>query len=262
MRLTRTIGSGAESVSSVWERAREHEISFMAAAISFYAFASVFPLSMIALGLASYLGGEAYELRVRSLLESYLSPEGQLVVTEALTSTAGRFGASAFGAAALLWSGSKVFQAVDTSFDRIYRAEDVATLPERAVNAAAVFSAVAAGMTLVVVVHVGAASLEGTVPYVGVVASTALVLGLCALFLPFYYVMPPRAVSLRHPVPGTVVAVVGWHVLQASFGLYSSVAGRYQAYGFLGAVLLFLLWLYFAAVLLLLGAVVNAVNSG
>lgn len=57
-------------------------------------------------------------------------------------------------------------------------------------------------------------------------------------------------------------AVVGFVILRVAFAAYAGVAGQYLAYGFLGAVLLFLLWLYFGALVLLFGAVVNAAVTG
>jgi membrane protein len=85
------------------------------------------------------------------------------------------------------------------------------------------------------------------------------VVGLFVALFPLYYVMPPESVSARHFFPGTATVVFGWLLLRALFGVYASTAVRYQAYGFLVAVLLFLLWLYFGATVLLVGAVVNVV---
>lgn len=82
------------------------------------------------------------------------------------------------------------------------------------------------------------------------------------VFLPLYYVMPPVDVSAREALPGTAVAAVGWLVLQFGFQIYVANAGNYQAYGLLGAVLLFQTWLYFASILVLMGAVVNVVLAG
>lgn len=74
--------------------------------------------------------------------------------------------------------------------------------------------------------------------------------------------MPPVDVRLREAVPGTAFTVAGWVLLQAGFQLYATIASGYRAYGLLGTVLLFLAWLYFASVLVLLGATINAVLSG
>jgi len=47
-----------------------------------------------------------------------------------------------------------------------------------------------------------------------------------------------------------VFAAVGWTVLQIGFQLYASNAGQYEAYGAVGAVLLFVTWLYFAGIII------------
>ncbi len=241
-------------VRSVVREAQEKEVSFLAASIAFYAFFSVIPVLMLFLAVASAVGGEALEGRILDFVGVYLSPEGEVVVDQALTSPAGRLGASIVSVAALSWSALKVFRAVDIAFDRIYEAEERATLGRRLVNGGVVLGAVGVGLLLMVVFRALAASLG--VPYVGWLV---LFGGLVAVFAPFYYIMPPFSVTVRDILPGTVVSVFGWLLLQGLFGVYASAAFRYQAYGFLGAVLLFLLWLYFGAMALLLGAVVNAV---
>lgn len=63
----------------------------------------------------------------------------------------------------------------------------------------------------------------------------------------------PRQLLDATAVVGTIGAGLGLIVLQQLFHVYTSLAGRYQAYGIIGAVLLFLLWLYFGAFVLLLG---------
>jgi len=239
---------------SVVRQAREKELSFLAASVAFYAFFSVIPVLMLFLAVASAVGGEALEGRILDLIGVYLSPEGEMVVDQALTSPAGRLGASALSLVALTWSALKVFRAVDIAFDRVYEAEERAGFGRRLVNGAVVLGAVGVGLLFML----GFRAVAGRVgvPYVGWLV---LVGGLVAVFAPFYYVMPPFRVAVRDIVPGTIVSVVGWLVLQGLFGVYAAAAFRYQAYGFLGAVLLFLLWLYFGATALLLGAVVNAV---
>ena len=59
--------------------------------------------------------------------------------------------------------------------------------------------------------------------------------------------------------PGSVIAAVLWLLLTIGFGLYVADFGNYNAtYGSLGAVIVFLTWLYLSAYVLLLGAEVNA----
>jgi membrane protein len=246
-----------DTVWSVVRETREKEVPFLAAGVAFYAFFSVVPLLILALSVASAVGGEAFEAGVVAVVGTYLSPEGETVVAEALTSPEGRLGASAVGVVALTWSALKVLRAVDIAFDRIYGTENATSVPRQVANGAVVLAAIVAGVVLMVGVRLVFVRLE--LPYVGALGWLIMVVGLFAALVPVYYVMPPKRVPVRHVFPGTATAVVGWLLLQALFGVYASAASRYQAYGFLGAVVLFLLWLYFGATVLLVGAVVNTV---
>ncbi len=102
---------------------------------------------------------------------------------------------------------------------------------------------------------------SGAVPYAGVLSWVVLLVGLVLVFLPIYYVLPPISIDLAEAVPGALFAAVGWAILQAGFQLYAANAGRYQAYGAVGGVLLFVTWLYFAGIVILFGAVLNVVLS-
>jgi membrane protein len=60
--------------------------------------------------------------------------------------------------------------------------------------------------------------------------------------------------------PGSVVATIVWVLATVGFGFYVSNFGSYNAtYGSLGAVIVFLTWLYLSAYIVLLGAEMNAV---
>ncbi|HWH17644.1 MAG TPA: YihY/virulence factor BrkB family protein [Allosphingosinicella sp.] len=59
--------------------------------------------------------------------------------------------------------------------------------------------------------------------------------------------------------PGSVIATLVWLAATAGFGFYVSNFGNYNAtYGSLGAVIVFLTWLYLTAYILLMGAELNA----
>ncbi len=247
------------SVVSVFQ---EEKVTFLAAAVAFYAFLSIIPLMLLTLAIGSLVGGEAFADRIIALVGEQLTSEGEEVVEEALTSPAGRGGASLVSVVALTWSGLKVFRGIDIAFDQVYHSEAETSLPQQIIDGLTVLLTVG----LAVVVMVGLGVLLGQpaivdVPFINIFGWVALILGLVVVFSPLYYVMPPVDVSIRDILPGAVLASVGWFALQAGFQVYAANASQFQAYGFLGAVLLFVLWLYFASILVLLGAVVNAVLS-
>jgi len=95
-----------------------------------------------------------------------------------------------------------------------------------------------------------------------VVGTIVLVFGLFVSFLPLYVVLPAERMNVRAALPGAVFVTVGWVVLQGLFQVYLSMAPRFELYGLIGGILVLVMWFYFAAVLLLLGAGLNVVLAG
>ena len=59
--------------------------------------------------------------------------------------------------------------------------------------------------------------------------------------------------------PGSLLAAGAWLLLSILFGVYVANFGNYNAtYGSLGAVVVFLTWLYLSSYVLLIGAELNA----
>jgi membrane protein len=245
---------------SVLSTFQEENVTFLGASVAFYVFTSIIPLLLLVVAIGSLVGGQAFADSIVSLVEGHLSNQGSTVVEEAMTSSTGRSGATVAGLVGLTWSALKIFRGFDLAFDEVYGSETETSLGRQIIDGLAVLASVSPAIVLMV--GVGMLLRRPSLlnlPYVNVLGGVVLVIGLAVVFLPFYYVLPPVDVSVREALPGAIFASVGWLVLQAVFQVYASNAGRYQAYGFLGAVLLFVLWLYFASVLVLFGAVVNAV---
>ena len=87
-----------------------------------------------------------------------------------------------------------------------------------------------------------------------------LFLVVLAIVAVLYYASPNvRLSGFRWITPGTVLAVVVWLVASAGFGLYVAAFSSYnKTYGTLGAVIVFLVWLWISNNALLLGAELNA----
>lgn len=249
--------STAKSLVSV---ARDRNVTLLAAGFAYYAFVSVVPLLVLVLVVGSVLGGEAFTGFVLSRVGTVLSESGAAVVEQALSGGAGRTGAGAVSLLLVVWSAIKVVRGLDVAFAEIYAVGDDPSLLEQVRDGLVVFLGV--GLAIALMVAVGAVlgtDLPVAVPYPNLLGSLTLVAGLVAVFLPLYYVLPPVDVSLRRALPGTILAAVGFLVLQFVFQAYLAGSGKYAAYGFLGAVLLFVTYLYFAGILLLVGAVLNHV---
>ncbi len=247
------------TVRGVVVLAVDRNLTYLAAGIAFYTFVSLIPLILLTVAVASFVGGDALAGQVTDILGQQLSSAGQDSITEALTQTAGRGAASIVGFLGLGWSALKLFRGLDQAFDELYLDGVETSLLEQVRNGLVVVVGIALAIGLVVAVGVALSVLPLEFPLVNVLGSLLLSALLGVAFLPIYYVLPPVDASVREVLPGAVVAAGGWMLLQLGFRLYAANAARYAAYGMIGAVLLFVTWLYFASIVVLLGGAVNAV---
>jgi membrane protein len=76
-----------------------------------------------------------------------------------------------------------------------------------------------------------------------------------AAFLAIYRLVPNRPLSLRAVWPGAVVATLLWTILRMGFTWYTTNVANYEsAFGPISAAISLLVFLYFASVIVLLGA--------
>jgi len=249
-------------VRETWHEARDQQVSFMAGSIAYHAFVSMLPLLLLLLVALSAVGNEALTRRLTDLTGTFLTPYARRLLFGSLNGASALTGISAVGAVTLLWGMSKIFLGLDVAFSQIYGVRERKSLLEQFESAAVVFLAL--GLAVAVLAVAGAiGSLAPDLPHRSALNPLLLVVGLSVAFFPIYYVFPDAPVTAREVLPGVVFAAVGWATLEALFHAYVTVAGRYEAaYGTLGSVFLVLVWLYFGGLILLFGAVLNAVLAG
>ena len=81
-------------------------------------------------------------------------------------------------------------------------------------------------------------------------------------FLPLYYLPSELVTSPSEALPGALTAGAGWTLLITGIQYYAANASQYALYGILSGVILILTSLYLAALVLMLGVVVNATRNG
>ena len=85
------------------------------------------------------------------------------------------------------------------------------------------------------------------------------------IFLVFsivYWIVPNLKVQLKSVLPGALFATVGWIVTSLGFSYYVSSFGNYsKTYGSIGTIIVLMMWLYFSAIILMLGGQLNAVMT-
>ena len=233
-------------------------MTFLAAAIAYYAFVSLIPALLLLVVVASVVFGEVIADQLLVVMGDFLTPAGAEAVSTAVSSAGGRTGASVLGLGVLVWSTLKVFRGLDTAFVSLYGVESQPDFLQQLADAASVVLAVGVGIGVMVVVGTVVAAADA-LPLVGAVSIFALPIFLTAVFLPMYYLLPKPRIGVREALPGAVFAAIGWTLLQAGFQVYAASAGQYQVYGVIGGILLLVTWLYVAAIVVVVGGVVNVV---
>ena len=253
---------------------REDNVPDWAAALTYYGVLSIFP-ALIALVSVLGLIGESATKPLLDNLEGFAPGPAQEILSNALQElTRSRGGASILfgvGIAGAIWSASSYIGAFIRASNAIWDVEEgrpfTKTIPLRLVItfvmmvlliATAVAVAVTGPLADKVGKLVGVGSTAVTVW--DIVKWPVLVLVVALMFSILYYAAPNvRQPGLRWVTPGAVVAVAAWMIVSALFGVYVANFGSYnKTYGSLGAVIIFLVWLWLTNMAILLGAELNA----
>jgi len=240
--------------------ARDEQVTFLSAAVAYYAFVSIVPLLLLGVAVGTAIGGEVLVDAVVGSVDQFLTDTGQDTVRNALTNARGQASVTAVGLVLLLWSGLKLFRGLDVAFSRVYRVYEVESLPKQVFDAAVVLVTIPLAVAAAVGVGFLVPSL-GVVAYVNLATVVTLVVSLTLIFLPAYYVFPNVPMTVRRALPGRCSRRPDGRRSPSCSACTPASSGT-EVYGLLGAALLLVTWLYVGAIIITLGAVLNAVLSG
>ncbi|MEI5991335.1 YihY/virulence factor BrkB family protein [Enterococcus crotali] len=88
------------------------------------------------------------------------------------------------------------------------------------------------------------------------ITSLVLLVIMCLI----YRVVPNAKLTFRSIIPGAIFATIGWMLLSQVFGLYIKYfSSKIASYQIIGSFIVLMLWLNFAATVIILGGIINAV---
>ncbi|EJO5346846.1 YihY/virulence factor BrkB family protein [Clostridium botulinum] len=74
-----------------------------------------------------------------------------------------------------------------------------------------------------------------------------------------YYYIPSKRLRWREVLPGAIFATVAWIIASMGFSFYVDNFNNYsRLYGSIGAVIVFLVWLYLTSIIIITGGEINA----
>ncbi|MFT4196352.1 MAG: YihY/virulence factor BrkB family protein [Pseudoxanthomonas sp.] len=251
------------------QRFAASDLMTQAAALAFYALLSLAPLLVILLWITASLMPSA-QAALLGQVGQLAGPQAQQVADTVVANASRR---PDVGSLTGLWSTLLLFVGATAVFAQLQRALNLIFevdrsgrrpglldwLKKRVFSFGAVLGLgflLVVSMTAATILQVAFAGLPSVLPVLG----NGLTLAVYVVVFAFlYHYLPDRPVAWRQSVLGAVITsglfIAGRHAI----GLYLARADPGSAYGPMGALVLLVVWIYYAAVVFFAGALLTAV---
>lgn len=260
-------------VKAFYWKAYEDNITGLSGMVAYNLLLSVFPLALVALFVAGrVLESSAFEDRVLADLQELFPSATEKTLTSALDYV--RNSSTGFGIVALItsvWIGSSFWGALDTAFCRIYHVRCRSWVEQKRFALVMLVVVLLLIAATVAVPFAQSALIAGTgdlplglsdVP--GLVFALSLAVGLAVLFAVLcvvYWSVPNRFVPWRAIWPGALGATVAIGIVDYAFPAYLSSISTIARFGSTFVfVLIVLIWFYALGLIILSGAIINAMR--
>ena len=238
-----------------------------ASSISFYALLSLFPLFLLLLSiLGSATTDEDSRLRVFNFVLRYFPRQFDFISAQVDAFRQQRIQMGLAASLLMIWSSLGVFGAITTAVNYAWKVDRQPNYFKH--KMVAFLMLVASGVLLLaalLLVSAGSvveanwfANAVGSLPALDWLrglwarwASTVLFILVTGLI--FYFVPNTNKVRFRDVWPGAIIAGLLWRGALAGFSWYVRDLSRFSVHGTIASVVVFLLWVYVSAVVLLYG---------
>ncbi|AWW73189.1 hypothetical protein CD351_01975 [Erythrobacter sp. KY5] len=254
------------AAKSGWLQAQANNTGLLAAGVTYYAFLSFVPLLAAIFLTYGLLADPSLVAENTRDLAATLPPSAAELVGDQLEEiTSDRSGASGLGllvAIALSIFGARVAAgSIITALNVAFDASESRGLIKANLLALCITIGAMVAFGLIAVLTTLAGTVISDAGGAGASLAIALLAGLGGSILAYRIVPNVDDVSTSEALRGAIPFAIGWVTASAGFAWYASNFGNYNAtYGSLGAVVVFLTWLYLSAYLLLLGAHIAAAS--
>jgi membrane protein len=261
-----------ELAARVWRELGDDEVLDRAAALSYFFVFALFPMLLVLTTLFGLVPGSPLVDHFMSYLAGTLPPDAFSMVSRVLAEVqrGAHGGLLSLGAVGALWAASSGMSSIMTALDAVWGVPESRSWWKRRLLALGLTGGFAlfivTGLLLLVLgpeIAAGVAQAVGlgeafTTTWNVLRWPVAVALVLVGVGL-IYALAPASRPRWRGVTPGSVVAVAGWLAAAAGLRLYVARLADYNAtYGSIGGAILLLFWLYLTALVLLVGAEIDA----
>jgi membrane protein len=245
------------------EGAGNHDVAHRAAAVAYYGFLSVFPLL---LGLIAILGYLLPSVNLQEQLLKFIGeniPGATTIVVQNIDSIIRSRGAvGLLSVIIFFWGASGMFSAMSLAINRAY---DISKhRPFFIRKARELGMAFSTGILFLLSLGISALiSFSNTVFHipatdlaiVNIGSKAAAFMLMLAVFLLLYKTIPNTKTYWRYVWPGALLATIFFEIARTLFIVYIENFANYQLiYGSITSVIVLLIWTYYSAFILILGA--------
>jgi membrane protein len=277
--IRRLVGRGRRGVRLAWRAAGHGALEFVnsdsltfAASIAYYSLLSLFPFLLLVLSVLSRIAGaeDASGVTLLSMIEGAVPSNFEFLVNQVRTLARTPLNLSLAGTIVTLWASMGVFGAVTSAVNNAWGVEKaygffthklIAFLMMLAAGVLAVVALLLVSATQVVEARWFSVILLRfpELAYLSsfILNNTATVMFILVVGLVYYFV-PNAKVRLRDVWFGAILAGLLWRLAFDGFAWYVRDLSRFNVHGSVAAVVVFLIWIYLSAVIVLYGVDVTA----
>lgn len=259
-----------ELAQRVWRESLDDDVFGTAAELSYYLLLALFPLLIFLTSAIAFIPGANNSLL--SGLHRVLPPDAIVLVRDTLADVISHRsgGLLSFGLVGTLWAASSGMASLMNALNRAYDAVETRSFWKRRLIAigltlAVAFLVVGGSGIIIIGYRVGnwlerALDISATLAFVSTIIGYLTGIGLLlAGIATLYYIGPNIGRKKKRLIPGALFASTGIVIGSLLFSWYLRLVPSVSAtYGSLGAVVTLMLWLYLMALVLLIGAEINA----
>lgn len=256
------------------EKYQRDDVGTMAAALSYFAIFSIFPLLLVTISLVGFfVDPSAFNVQ-QQILSLVGSPEIRDMITQTLEQFQdSRLNAGLIGLGTLIFAATGIFGALDRAFDVIWEARGNggqqglrATVITVVLDRLIAFGLLLMCAALILASLLANVALDLLGTYTDWLPQSSLLLSLGRPLIPLalitvalaalYRVLPKEHASWRDVWPAALIAALLLATLQALAGLIFSLID-FSSYGAVGGAMTLLMWIFFVGQVILIGGEIS-----
>jgi membrane protein len=243
---------------------RSNDLTF-ASSVAFYALLSLFPFLLLSLTILGRVSADDHDrAAILGFVLQYFPRQFDFVTVQLDAFRQSKAALGVGGSVVMVWAALGFFGAITSAINYAFQVQPFGYWKHKLVSFLMMLAAsllmlvgliLLSARTMVVSRWFPATGLE--VPVFAVLASFLVewlssLIFIVVVGLLFYYV-PNARVRFRDVWPGAIVTGVLWRLALKGFGWYVRDLSRFSVHGSVAAVVVFLMWVYLSAVILMYG---------